>query len=91
MTSLFSDLDLDIETFLQWDSSGNSKGGIPSFSLLDRVNIPIYLNREVTLSLEASRLTRFSIEIDIPSNFWIKDWNLGDSGVYSEVDDCQDI
>ena len=69
MTSLVSDLDLDIETFLRCDSIGNSKGGIPSLSLLDRVNIPVYLNREVTLSSETSRLTTFSAEIDIPSNF----------------------
>ena len=73
MTSLVSDLDLDIGTFLWNDSIGNSKGGIPSFSLLDLVNIPVYLNREVTLSLEPSGLIGFSVEINIPSNFWIQD------------------
>ena len=69
MTSLISGLDLDIETFLRCDSIGNSKGGIPSLSLLDRVNIPVSLNREVTLSLESYGLTGFSAEIDMPSNF----------------------
>ena len=73
VTSLVSNLDLDIENFLRCDSIGNSKGGIPSLSLLDWVNIPVSLNREVALSSEASRLTGFSVEIDIPSNFWIKD------------------
>ena len=69
MTSLVSDLDLDIENVLWCDSTGNSKGESPSLSLLDRVNIPVSLNREVTPSSEASGLTRFSAEIDIPSNF----------------------
>ena len=53
------------------DSIGYSKGKIPSFSLLDLVNIPVSLNRDVTLSSEASGLTGFSAEIGIASNFWI--------------------
>lgn len=61
-------LDLDTDFFLRTGSIGNLKGGISSLSLLDLVNIPVSLNREVTLSSKVSGLTGFSAEIDIPSN-----------------------
>jgi len=60
MTSLVSDLYLDIGIFLHCECIGNSMRGIPSLSLFDHVRILFSLNKEVILSLETLGLSGFS-------------------------------
>ena len=79
--SLVSDYDLDATTFLRCGGMENSKGFTPSFSLCNIVNTPVSCNKEVILSLDSLGLFGFSVEMDICSNFCIKEWTLGDLGV----------
>lgn len=79
--SLVSDLYFDVATLLHREWIGNSKGVTPIFSLCNRINTPVSCNREVALYSEASGFSSFSAEMDICSNFYIKEWTLGDSRV----------
>jgi len=81
VTSLVFDLDLDVITFLCHGGMGNSKGVTKNISLCNLVNTLVFHNKEVILSSEASGLFGFSVEMDICSNFCIKEWTSGDSGV----------
>lgn len=57
----------------------NSKGLTPIFSLLDLVSSPEDCKEDVTLPSDMSDWTVFSLEIEIYSNLWIKDWTSRDS------------
>ena len=67
------DSDTDEVTFLRRGGIENSKGVTPSFSLCCLVNTPVCCNKEVTLSSDNSSLSRFSVEMDICSSFYIKE------------------
>ena len=71
--SLVSDSHLDEVTFLCCGGMGNSKGVTPSLSLCSIVDTPVRCNKEVTLSSETSGLYDLSVEMDICSNFCIKE------------------
>lgn len=79
--SLVYDSYFGVAALLYCEWMGNSKGLTPRFSLCSRVNTPVSRNKEVTLSSEASGFLGFSTEMDIYSNFRIKEWTSGDSGV----------
>ena len=71
--SLVSHSNLDVVTFLHSGGMGNSKGMTPSLSLCSLVNTPVCCNKEVTLSSKTSGFSGFSAEMDICSNFYIKE------------------
>jgi len=71
--SLVSNSDVDEVTFLHRGGMGNLKGVTPSLSLCSLVNTPVFCNKKVTLSSDISGLYGFSVEMDICSNFCIKE------------------
>lgn len=70
---LVSDSDVDEVTFLRHGGMGNLKGVTPTISLCSLVNTSICCNKEVTLYLDTSGLSGFSVEMDICSNLCIKE------------------